>query len=88
VLLEMPVSAATVRTLQWVALGGRRWSHLAHQRRHLLIAITARSSRTQFPLQPGHSAFAPAARQWLMVGTLTPQRAARSDWIRLQPTSA
>ena len=35
--------------------------HLAYQRRHLLIAIATRPSRTQFPVQPSHPAFAPAA---------------------------
>jgi hypothetical protein len=35
--------------------------HLAHQRRQLLIIIGSRPSRTQFPVQPGKPAFAPAA---------------------------
>ena len=55
--------------------------HLAHQRRHLLVVVTARTSRTQFPMQPRYPAFTPAAPP-MADGRNELTRSARqwSDW--------
>jgi hypothetical protein len=51
--------------------------HLAHQRRHLRVAMATRPSRTRSsPCSPATPRSRQQRRQWLMVGTLTPERAA------------